>query len=103
MNLYEAIRWGNDGDDPLTGGPNGPDTCLIVRAETPEQASILADAELAALRAGWTSALYLLGQDLGSDSTPRVLRGPYIQSAYCHGWRQWQRQSRTDPWTEQVK
>lgn len=38
MQLFEVIRWGNDSDDPVIGGPNGPDTCFLVRADSIEQA-----------------------------------------------------------------
>ncbi len=92
MNLYEVIRWGNESDDPITGGPNGPDTCFLVRASTPEEAATQTDAQLAGMPhkfvAGWSSAVYLLGTDGGTDPEPRVLRGPYIEHAFCWGWRQ---------------
>lgn len=104
MNLYEIIRWGNDSDCPFTGGPNGPDTCFLVRADTVEAAAGLADRELARMPStqvrDWAGAVYLLGADGGTDATPRVLRGPYIQSAYCYGWRQWQRETQDGQWTE---
>lgn len=47
MQLYEVIRWGNDSDDPLTGGSSGPDTCFLVRADSMEQAAALVDNESA--------------------------------------------------------
>lgn len=34
MHLFEIIRRGDDLDDPLGGGPDGPDTCFLVRAKT---------------------------------------------------------------------
>lgn len=49
MHLYEVIRWGNDSDDLLTGGPNGPDTCFLVRAGSVEAAAAPADRQLALL------------------------------------------------------
>ncbi|WP_148715169.1 hypothetical protein [Chitinolyticbacter meiyuanensis] len=102
MNLYEVIRWGNDGCDPYRGGPNGDDTCLLVRAATPEQAATLADPVLARLGnvhvAGWAQAIYQLGIDTGSDREARVLRGPYLQHAYRHGWPSWQRDQPEGAW-----
>lgn len=107
MNLYEVIRWGNESDNIYTGGPNGPDTCFLVRAETPEHAGILVDEILAAMPSnfvkGWCSAIYLLGQDLGVEDLPRVLRGPYVQHAYVYGWRQWHRDDPEEPWAELIK
>lgn len=108
MELYEVIRWGNDDDDPVTGGPNGWDTCLLVRAASVEDAAALADRALAASArpgqrvADWTAAVYLLGTDAGTDATARVLRGPYVESAYRHGWRHWYRDERDARWQEKL-
>ena len=105
MRIFEVVRWGNDTDHPLTGGPNGPDTCFLVRASTVEEAAEIADARLAELThervRPWSHAVYLLGEDLASQATASLLRGPYIQSAYCHGWRQWHRDGKDDAWREQ--
>jgi hypothetical protein len=104
LNLYEVIRWGNESDHPLTGGPDGPDTCFLVRASTPEQAAALADAVLAGMPCqfvqGWSHAVYLLGADAASNPDSRVLRGPYVQHAHCYDWRSWHRTARDDPWVE---
>jgi hypothetical protein len=104
MNLYEVIRWGNDSADPYTGGVDGADTCFLVRAESPPAAAALADALLAQLPheqvAPWSGAVYLLGEDAGADQRQRVLRGPYVQHAYCHGWRQWHREAQNGIWNE---
>ncbi|HSC80250.1 MAG TPA: hypothetical protein VLC08_07850 [Chitinolyticbacter sp.] len=102
MNLYEVIRWGNDADDPFRGGPNGDDTCFLVRADTHEEAASLADATLANTRStqivSWAQAVYLLGVDTGTGTDARILRGPYLQHAYLHGWRCWYRETRDAPW-----
>ncbi|QNP41719.1 hypothetical protein [Lysobacter solisilvae (ex Woo and Kim 2020)] len=107
MHLYEVIRWGNPSDDPHTGGPNGHDTCFLVRAASLEAAAALADGELrfvaGAGLADWAEVAYLLGDDTGTDGTARVLRGPYIQSAYRHGWRQWNRAGPGEPWIESAR
>src|SRR5262245_9984113 len=101
MNLYEVIRWGNDSSDPYEGGPNGRDTCFLVRAATPEEAAALADVILAIMPhervQPWSHAINLLGADGGTDPKPRVLRGPYVQHAYDYGWRAWHRNSQDDP------
>lgn len=104
MQLFEVIRWGNDSDDPLTGGPNGPDTCFLVRAGSVEAAAVLADRQLALLPhvhvQPWSHAIYLIGEDVGTEDEAKVLRGPYEQSAYRHGWRHWYRNERGEPWLE---
>lgn len=106
MQLFEVIRWGNDSDDPLTGGPNGSDTCFLVRANSVEDAALLADHRLATLPhervVPWSHAVYLLGADLGTDGSSGLLRGPYVQSAYRYGWRHWYRNERDEPWREKV-
>lgn len=106
MQLFEVIRWGNDSDNPLTGGPNGPDTCFLVRASSVEEAALLADRRLATLPhqnvSPWAHTVYLLGTDGGTDATPQLLRGPYIQAAYCYGWRHWYRDEQDEPWQEKV-
>lgn len=105
MKLYEVIRWGNDSDDPLTGGSNGPDTCFLVRAGSVEEAVGLVDPMLSRESGGevrsFASAVYLLGTDSSAQEQPRVLRGPYIENAYRHGWRHWYREEPGDPWVEQ--
>ncbi|MDN3918722.1 DUF6678 family protein [Roseateles violae] len=106
LNLYEVVRWGNESDDPVTGGPNGPDTCFLVRAESVEAAAQLVDRELARMPSEFVqpfaSLVHLLGTERASESTPRVLRGPYVQSAYGHGWRSWNRDERDGPWIEHI-
>jgi len=105
MNLYEVIQWGNESDNPVTGGPNGADTCFLVRAESVEQAATLVDRELSRMPSQhvkpWASAVYLLGTELGSASAPRLLRGPYVQNAYRYGWRHWYRLEHGAPWLEE--
>lgn len=106
MQLYEVIRWGNDSDDPVTGGPDGPDTCFLVRADSVEQAAALVDERLAEMPIGiasrWSRAVYHLGIDASSQPSARILRGPYIQHAYRYGWRHWYRRELEEPWAETV-
>lgn len=106
MHLYEVIRWGNASDDALSGGSSGPDTCFLVRAPSIDVAAALVDRELDIMRKesntenakmiGWSAAaIYLLGTDAGAATDSyeaMILRGPYIQNAYRHGWRHWYRE-----------
>ena len=107
MQLFEVIRWGNESDDPETGGPNGPDTCFVVRADSLEQAGALVDRRLKTMPSEfvrpWCSAIYLLGTEFSSQSEARILRGPYIQHAYCYGWRHWYREDPEGSWLERVE
>jgi hypothetical protein len=104
MQIFEVIRWGNASDDPHTGGGNGPDTCFLVRAESVEQAAALADQQLVVMANGsvdpWAGAVYQLGTDLSEHPDSRILRGPYLQHAYRHGWRHWYRHDQNGPWVE---
>lgn len=106
MHLFEVIRWGNDSDDLQTGGPNGPDTCFLVRAESVDDAARMVDRWLVAHPSvhvpPWAGAVYLLGTEISSASEPRILRGPYVQHAYTYGWRQWFRNAADQPWTEKL-
>ncbi|GJG97658.1 hypothetical protein [Cupriavidus pauculus] len=105
MNLYEVIRWGNESDDPFTGGANGLDTCFLVRAESVEQAGQLADAVLRTTKgelAKWAEVIHLLGAEQSAQRDARVLRGPYLQHAYRHGWRHWTRPDAVSGWIEQT-
>lgn len=99
MNLYEVIRWGNDDSDD---GPNGEDTCFLVRAATVAAAAELADGRLRRMPQQrvrpFAQAVYYVGVDAGTEQTERILRGPYIQSAYCHGWRKWYREEAEEQW-----
>lgn len=106
MQLYEVIRWGNDSDDPLSGGADGPDTCFLVRADSVEQAASLVDDVLAAAKPRnalpHADAVHLLGNELADAHQARILRGPYVQHAYRHGWRCWYRDDSGAPWIQQV-
>ncbi len=104
MQLFEVIRWGNDSDDPVIGGPNGPDTCFLVRADSIEQAASLVDRRLETMPSEivvpWCGAIYLLGTDAAAQAEAGILRGPYVGAAYRHGWRHWFREEQGEPWQE---
>ena len=105
MDLYEVVRWGNDSDDPVTGGGNGPDTCFLVLATSVEEAAAVADYHLALDRdpgeADCASVVQLLGSGHAAPRA-RLVRGPYVQTAYTFGPRQWARAERGEPWIEVV-
>ena len=105
MELYEVVRWGNDSDDPVTGGGNGPDTCFLVLATSVEEAAAVADYHLALDRApgeaDCASVVQLLGSGHASPRA-RLVRGPYVQTAYTFGPRHWSRSGRDEPWIEVV-
>ncbi|WP_211368308.1 hypothetical protein [Pseudoxanthomonas gei] len=42
------------------------------------------------------------GNDAGTETSARLLRGPYLQAAYRHGWRHWYRDGQDGPWLEKV-
>ncbi|AXK73188.1 hypothetical protein DWG18_13440 [Lysobacter sp. TY2-98] len=104
MNLYEVVRWGNESDDPVTGGGNGPDTCFLVRASSVDEAAALVDRELARMPSEfvepWAHVVSLLGTELSTQSDARILRGPYIQHAYGYGWTGWSRNAPGEPWED---
>ena len=107
MLLFEVVRWGNDSDDVVTGGPDGPDTCYLVRADSIGEASALVDRELRFLRsesvAAWAGAVYLVGTDASLGTEAKILRGPYVQHAYRHGWRHWYRENPDENWIERTE
>jgi hypothetical protein len=104
MNIYEIIRWGNESDCEFDGGPDGSDTCFIVRADNVEDAAKLADVRLKNCThervAAYSQAAYLIGTDAGDGDDQIILRGPYYQHAYRYGWRMWERDAGDGVWYE---
>jgi hypothetical protein len=104
LNLYEVVRYGNDSDDIYSGGADGPDTCFLVRANSPCEAADLVSPLLEQMPHEKVQAcphvVYLLGTHSGVSELPLVLRGPYIEHAYNHGWREWHRSESGKPWVE---
>lgn len=102
LQLFEVVRWGNESDDPVTGGGNGPDTCFLVRASSRDEAVALVDAVLARMPSDyvepWAHLVHLIGTEASIEDDPRILRGPYIEHAYGHGWQTWSRNEPGDPW-----
>lgn len=104
MNLYEVIFWGADGHD------NDEDTIYLVRASDWRAAVEL-------VRTNASPSVHMIHRstsahrvhELGTASSrfgePReqILRGPYFQSAYNHGWRAWDREIVGDDYTDNWK
>src|SRR5437867_13158712 len=105
MKIYEVIFWG------ATGRSDDADTIYLVRAgdfraaikEVATNASPKHHSEQLLV----AHVVYEVGTDLSSNSEdgPRILRGPYFQSAYNHGWKAWHRKlegpNYTNEWEEE--
>jgi hypothetical protein len=104
LQLYEVVRWGNDDAEADDGGPNGADTCFLVRAGSPTEAGALADEVLSETSDErlhcWADVVHHLGTAAGTSTEASVLRGPYLEHAFNDGWTTWHRQSQTGPWVE---
>ena len=93
MNLYEVIFWGADGYD------NDEDTIYLVRAPdwraAVEHVHTNASPSVHKIhRSTLAHRVHEIGANASPFSEPReqILRGPYFQCAYNHGWRAWDRQ-----------
>lgn len=102
MKLYEVICW---------GGAGVRDTIYLVRA--PDFHTAAAEVRTNASRSDHggkpplPDAIYEIGVEttVSPQEVPKILRGPYVQSAYNHGWQQWYRQDRggaADVWTDEI-
>ena len=104
LQLYEVVRWGNDDAEADDGGPNGADTCFLVRAGTPVEAAMLADEILRETSDPrvhpWADVVHHLGTAAGTGDEAAVLRGPYLEHAFNDGWTAWHRSAQTAPWAE---
>ena len=92
MNIYEVIFWGADGHD------SDEDTLYLVRAIDWRSA-------VAMVRCNASSSDHKIHKstlahrvhEIGTDSScgeqhKQILRGPYFQCAFNHGWLAWNRQ-----------
>jgi hypothetical protein len=106
MNLYEVIFCGAQGRE------DDADTIYLVRAAdfraaVEEVSTNASPSHHAGQRFPLAHVVYEVGTDLSAcaDDSPRILRGPYYQCAYNHGWRSWQRKIEgsdyTKEWEEQ--
>jgi hypothetical protein len=95
MKLYEVVFWGSEGAERHE---NDEDTIYLVRAADfrtalTEVATNASPGNHKGHRSPLGHVVYEIGTDLSvsSDDTPRILRGPYYQCAYNHGWKAWHR------------
>jgi hypothetical protein len=105
MNLYEVIFWG------ASGCEHDEDTIYLVRAENwqsaVEQVQTNAPRDAHKIH-GSTLAhrVHEIGRDFSPVPEGQILRGPYFQCAYNHGWRAWNREivgsDYTDNWKEEI-
>jgi|ERR1041385_4742198 hypothetical protein len=102
MNLYEVIFSGSQGDRPER------DTIYLVRA--PDFTSAVAEVSNNASPAhhegkGFPLAhvVFEIGKDLSlhPEQHPRILRGPFFESAYNRGWRAWRRKLQGSDYTKE--
>jgi hypothetical protein len=91
MNIYEIISWGaqeKEGD---------PDTIYLVRAtdhlEAVEEVVTNASRSHHGGKRPFPHVIYHIGIDstIPKHTEPRILRGPYFECAYNHGWKSWHR------------
>ncbi len=91
MNLYEVIFW------RTSGRGDDADTIYLVRAtdfrSAIEEVATNASPKHHRGERPVAHVVYELGTDLSSSAEdgPRILRGPYFQSAYNYGWKAWHR------------
>lgn len=95
MKLYEVIFWGTEG---LSQYQNDEDTIYLVRAQDFRAAvQEVSTNALPVNHQGQQSHMPHVVFEIGVDSSaadvdsPRILRGPYYQCAYNHGWKAWYR------------
>jgi len=107
MKLYEVIFWGSHSDRP------NKDTIYLVRAQNfmsavEEVATNSSPSNHGGANVRLAHVVYEIGEDLSlfPEDHPRILRGPYFESAYNRGWRAWHRQIEgvdyTREWKEQT-
>ena len=92
MKLYEVIFWGSHGDRP------NKDTIYLVRAQdfkaaVDEVSTNASQNHHGGERFPLGHVVYEVGEDLSlsPEDHPRILRGPYFESAHNRGWKSWRR------------
>jgi len=104
MRLFEVIFWGPQGK--VVEGDE--DTIYLVRAPDFHAAvqEVVSNAS-ASDHGGKRHPLAHRVHEIGTDSSicpvdsPRILRGPYYQCAYNHGWRAWNRRIEGSDYTKE--
>ena len=109
MKLYFVIRWGH-AESP--DGPDGEDTQILVRAVSLDDAGKLADDALSQLPVSsplstrpvqpFCHRIIELGTDASTDSTARVLVGPWIGRAFFDTllYQSWVRDNLSEGWQD---
>jgi hypothetical protein len=106
MKIYEVIFWASEGDQPEK------DTIYLVRAPdfrtaVSEVSNNSSPSHHGGKRFPLAHVVYEVGTDLSlnQEDYPKVLRGPYFESAYNRGWRAWHRKTEgsdyTNDWQEE--
>ncbi len=102
MKIYEVIFWGSHGERP------NKDTIYLVRAEdfkaaVEEVAKNASPRDHGGERFPLAHVVYEVGEDLSPspEDQPRILRGPYFESAYNRGWKAWHRKIEGSDYTKE--
>jgi hypothetical protein len=104
MKLYEVIFWNSHSERP------NKDTIYLVRAPdfmsaVEEVATNSSPSDHSGNKVRLAHVVYEIGEDLSirPESHPRILRGPYFESAYNRGWKAWHRQIEGTEYTREWK
>jgi len=102
MKLYEVIFRSSHSDQPEK------DTIYLVRARDFQEAidevsTNASPSHHGGKRFPLAHFVYEIGEDLSlfPEDHPRILRGPYIASAYNRGWRAWHRKIEGSDYTRE--
>ena len=105
MKLYEVIFWNSHTERP------NKDTIYLVRAQDfmaaiREVAANSSPSHHGGDEIRLAHVVYEVGEDLSSQAStdhPRILRGPYFESAYNRGWKAWHRQIEGSEYSSESK
>jgi hypothetical protein len=102
MKLYEVIFWGGQGERDSIYLVRAPDHLAAVEALSGNTSP----RNHRGIKFPVPHAIHELGVEttLNAEEAPKMLRGPYVESAYNHGWRYWRRpdlsEGTADDWIE---
>lgn len=90
MSLYEVIFWGSDGSEDTIYLVRATDWCAAVEHVRDNASPTNHGIHHTTL----AHHVHEIGRDLCTLGEPQeqILRGPYFQHAYNHGWRAWNRE-----------
>ncbi len=98
MKIYWVIRWGSD----ESGGPDEEDTNFLIRAESLNNASEIADSFLINNMTHEKvqpkcNCIFELGHDVGIEKNEGIIIGPSIAFSIPNGrYQQWSREDITE-------